>query len=289
VDAALSLAPPTTHDIAARSRIALCYLWRHGRLPDLDDPQTFTEFVQYGKLHDRNLHMVAFADKIAAKAMVAERLGDRWVTPTLWMGEFLPATPVWPLPFVVKAHHGCNQNAFVRTGCEDWAAIRRAAHRWVRRDYAGVWLDEWLYRHLPRGLLVEPFIGSGGQLPIDYKFYVFAGRAEYVQVHLDRERAHRWMLFDRCWRQVSTRHGDTPPLPASLSHLIEAAEALGRQFDFVRVDLYETDGTPRFGEMTFYPGSGLDPFDPPRLDAEIGAHWARARREPSSRPPSLSP
>jgi len=41
----------------------------------------------------------------------------------------------------------------------------------------------------------------------------------------------------------------------------------------VRVDFYEIDGHPRFGEMTFYPGSGLDPFDPPALDAMLGDRW----------------
>lgn len=52
--------------------------------------------------------------------------------------------------------------------------------------------------------------------------------------------------------------------------MIAAAETLGRAFDFVRVDLYDLGVIPRFGEMTFYPGSGLDPFDPPRLGFGTG-------------------
>ena len=60
--------------------------------------------------------------------------------------------------------------------------------------------------------------------------------------------------------------------------MIEAAETLGQGFDFVRVDFYEIDGAPRFGEMTFYPGSGLDPFDPPEIDLILGRLWAEARR-----------
>ena len=30
--------------------------------------------------------------------------------------------------------------------------------------------------------------------------------------------------------------------------------------------------------MTFYPGSGLDPFDPDALDLWLGQLWAEARR-----------
>jgi hypothetical protein len=58
-----------------------------------------------------------------------------------------------------------------------------------------------------------------------------------------------------------------------LGRMIEGAELLGAEFDFVRVDLYDCNGHPRFGEMTFYPGSGLDPVDPPALDLTMGALW----------------
>ena len=62
--------------------------------------------------------------------------------------------------------------------------------------------------------------------------------------------------------------------------MIDAAEELGRDFDFVRVDFYEVDGRPRFGEMTFYPGSGLEPVEPPWLDLEMGRQWREAARLP---------
>jgi hypothetical protein len=190
----------------------------------------------------------------------------------------LPAAPDWPLPFVVKSRHGCNQRVFVRDGDEDWAHIRRRASRWMRRPY-GKWLDEWLYRDIELGLLVEPFVGVEGELPIDYKLYVFGGRVEYVQVHIRRERAHRWIILDRDWRRVSAPGTDPDPaMPLSLSAMIEAAEQLGRSMDFVRIDFYEVRGRPLFGEMTFYPGSGLDAFNPVALDADMGARWLAAVR-----------
>lgn len=266
----------------AALRIPIIYLWRHARLPDLADPQRFTELVQLRKLHDRDPMMPRLADKVGVKQLVADRIGDEWIVPTLWHGTTLPERPQWPQPFVVKSRHGCNQCAFVRSGgATGWRALRRRASRWVRGGYAGCgWLDEWGYRGIPRGLLVEPFIGAGGRLPIDYKLYVFGGRVEYVQVHLDREHRHRWVVFDRDWRRVSSDRGDHPRPPASLARMIEAAEALAARFDFVRIDMYDIDGRPRFGEMTFYPGSGLDPFDPVGLDTEMGRLWLAARARP---------
>ncbi|MEG3174635.1 ATP-grasp fold amidoligase family protein [Sphingomonas sp. RB3P16] len=261
----------------ARWRIYLTYWWRHGRWPRLDDPQTFTELVQARKLAGADRAMVRMADKLVAKAIVAERLGVDWIIPTLWHGTELPPIPAWPTPFVVKARHGCNQTAFVFDDAADWDDVRRRAAGWMRSTY-GYWLDEDLYARIPRGLVVEPFVGAPPVLPIDYKFYVFGGRVEYVQVHLGRGGRHRWILFDRQWRRVSSATDDRDPTPpVTLGQMIVAAERLSDGRDFVRVDLYEIDGRPLFGEMTFYPGSGLDPFSPVSLDAELGAHWLRAK------------
>ena len=66
------------------------------------------------------------------------------------------------------------------------------------------------------------------------------------------------------------------PAPINLESMLASAEEIARPFDFARVDFYEIDGKPKFGEITFYPGSGLDPFDPPELDAEFGALWLAA-------------
>ena len=272
MDIALSHNAPIDR-AAALLRINLTYLWRHRRLPDLAAPRLFTELVQLRKLYDRDARMPRFADKVAVKALVAERLGRDWVVPTLWEGARLPERSRWSQAIVVKSRHGCNQNAFLR-GDADWPAVRARAARWVRSSYGG-WLDEWLYAHVPRGVLIEPFVGVGHRLPVDYKFYVFGGRVSHVQVHLDRGVAHRWMMHDRDWCPLA----DGAPRiarPSALGEMIAAAEELARDFDFARIDLYQPVAKPLFGEISFYPGSGLDRFDPTGLDAELGDLWLRA-------------
>ena len=125
--------------------------------------------------------------------------------------------------------------------------------------------------------MIEPFIGDAGKLPVDYKIYTFGGRATHIQVHLDRENRHRWILFDRDWQRVSAPTADADPeKPLSLSRMLIAAEKLGRGFDFVRADFYEVDDQPLFGELTFYPGSGLDKFHPVSLDEDLGQLWRAA-------------
>lgn len=269
------LDPPTAPG-SSTFRIQLTYWWRHRRLARLRSPRLFTEWIQHRKLHDRDPRLPRLADKVLAKAYAAERLGRAWITPTLWRGTSLPAEPAWTFPYVVKARHGCGHNVVVTAPAEHAEAVRQS-RRWMRRTY-GAWLDEWLYGQIEAGLLVEPFIGAGPALPVDYKIFVFGGEARFIQVHLGRgDGKHRWLVFDPDWRRVSPPSADRdPPAPPSLTAMLRAAERLGEGFRFVRADFYDVAGRARFGELTFYPGSGLERVEPARLDLLMGLLWSAA-------------
>ena len=260
--------------VLARLRISLSYWWRHGHFPELDSPRTFTEWVQWRKLNERSLVLAAMTDKGRSKTMVAATLGPEWVVPTLWQGTAAPETPPWPVPFVIKSSHGCNQVAIVRDVARDWPQALTRSRKWTRSSY-GRWLDEWLYSKSPPGLIVEPFIGQGEVPPVDYKVYVFNGVAAVMQVHSERTTNHRWVQYDCSWNRLS--NGADVAAPEGLTAIIEAAEALGRGHDFLRVDFYDLPGQPLFGEFCLYPGSGLDRFDPVSLDVLLGEKWAAAR------------
>lgn len=275
--AGAAASPDTAQDALARTRVLLTYLWRHGRLPDLAAAPRFTEQVQLRKLTDRDPRQTLLLDKIAAKTLAADRLGPEWATPTLWQGLALPDHAPFAIPAILKARHGCNQYAVLREApsAAAWRTLQARAERWTARPF-GFWLSEWAYRDVPRGLLAEPLLGGGPALPIDYKIYVFGGRATHVQVHLDRAGAHRWVLHDRTFRQL-VPSADCPTAPRSLPAMLAAAEELARGFDFLRIDFYEIDGKPRFGEFCLYPGSGLDPFAADWIDFELGALWRAAQ------------
>lgn len=261
--------------IPAWCRVHLTYLWQHRRALRLRAPRRFTEWVQHRKLHDRDPRLPTLVDKVAVKAVVATALGSEWITPTLWDGHVLPISPPAPLPLVVKARHGCGHIAFVRTAAE-WAAARVETARWSKVRY-GRWLDEWAYAGVPAGLLIEPYLGQEEALPIDYKLFVFGGRAAFVQVHLDRATAHRWIVMNRDWVRASPPTRDPDPVrPATLDQLIAGAERLARGHQFLRIDCYEIAGQPLFGEVTIYPGSGLLPVVPASLDRHMGELWRQA-------------
>ncbi len=273
---ALALAPPFPLALPAphwaRWRVAIAYRWRHGRWPDLDSPTRFTEWLQWRKLNDRRHGLALLTDKAHAKAIAAVRLGPRRCIPTLWLGTELPEVAPWPMPFIVKANHGCGQFVVVRRAA-DYARAKAAAKGWIKRAYGG-WLDEWHYGAARRLVLVEAYIG-GAELPMDYKVYVFGGRARLVQVHAARGTNHRWTQFDRNWTPLSDDPIDAEK-PACLAGMLDAAEAMAGNEAFLRVDFYCEGGALKFGEYCLYPGSGLDRFTPDRLDLQLGALWTRS-------------
>jgi hypothetical protein len=263
-----------------RTAVTIEFLYFHRRLPRLDHPQTFCEKIAHRKLHDRDPRMPRLADKILAKEDVAEVLGPEWLIPTIWSGERLPprAERNWPIPYVLKANHGSNFNYFVLSEeDQDWDRIEQKAEQWLKGGY-GRDEFEWIYTQIRPGLLVEPFVGTRGVAPPDYKFFVFGGRTVYIQVDLGRLQKHRQLFYDVNWQRQKIEYicpwtDEEVPPPRSLAKMIETANKLGAAFPFVRVDLYEIEGKPYFGEMTFYPNSGRFVFKPESTELMLGQLW----------------
>ena len=52
--------------------------------------------------------------------------------------------------------------------------------------------------------------------------------------------------------------------------MITIAEKISGGFKFLRVDLYNVKGKMCFGELTFYPASGMGAFVPEEWDEKLG-------------------
>jgi hypothetical protein len=261
--------------------LSLDFLLTNRRLPRLHPPRTFNEKIIHRKLYVRDPQMPLMADKVLVKNHVASVLGPEWVIPTVWSGSSLPPRENrhWPIPYVLKANHGSGWNLFVRSEADqDWERIERAAERWLARTY-GADLREWLYAQIQPQVLVEPLAGDvANSALMDFKVFVFGGKAIYVEVDTDRQTGHRRCFYDRNWTpQPFTLEFplETRPIkpPQSLDRMLRAAELLSGDFSFVRVDFYEVEGRPLFGEITFYPDSGRGRFRPSAYDASLGELW----------------
>ena len=139
-------------------------------------------------------------------------------------------------------------------------------------------LGEWAYTVAEPSFLLEEWIGDEDVAPIDYKFFVFDGIVKMIQVDEDRFKNHRLSLFDREWNPINAskdlwQEADSKVRPVSLPEMIRIAELIGKPFDFMRVDLFDTPTGIYFGETTPYPGGGLSPFKPTTFDEKLGSYW----------------
>ena len=54
--------------------------------------------------------------------------------------------------------------------------------------------------------------------------------------------------------------------------MISLAERLSKNEPFLRVDFYNVEGKIYFGELTFYPASGMIPWTTEEADNKIGKY-----------------
>lgn len=274
----LSLSSPVLQCLSKERLLGVQFALLHRKRMHLHPPLTFSEKIQFRKLFEKDPDFSLYSDKVRVKELVHNTLGSEWVIPTLWSGTTLPEKPPGPFPLVLKSNHASGWNYFLRAP-ENWnlERLRPRVRNWLATDWHPRLVEDF-YNEIPRQLLIEPMLGDPSKSLTDYKFFVFGGRVCYVQVDTNRNSNHKRVFFNRNWtRQTFSLMYplETAPVPAPrhLSEMIFAAETLAAKFSFARVDLYDLDDHPRFGEMTFCPGSGFERFNPEESDLALGSLW----------------
>ena len=112
---------------------------------------------------------------------------------------------------------------------------------------------------------------------IDYKIMCFNGKAQCSFLCLNRRSKEGLNVdfYDLNWNKMPfERHYKQSNIvmekPENYDLMIELAEKLAKNIPFVRVDFYDIKGKVYFGELTFYPGSGMEEFNPEEWDKKLG-------------------
>lgn len=263
--------------VSDRDYVSRLYEAKLGSCPNLDRPRGFNEKILVKMLSDRRPLLTFFADKLRVRDFVREA-SPRLRLPTLyWWSNRAVGIPFDALPneFVLKANHGSGWVRIVKdkalVSARDLSALGK---RWLASGFTIVG-REWSYKNVRRALYAEQLLQHEARIPPDYKLFVFGGRVRLIQVDRDRFKRHTQVLYDERWNliagTVAAAQGEPAERPVSLAAMVKAAKALACGVDFVRVDLYEIDGQPYFGELTSSPNKGLSPFRPASLDLLLGS------------------
>lgn len=266
------------HVVTDKLYAQIRYWLKFDRLPNLQNPQTFTEKIQHIKLYERTEIRKAFADRTRVRDYVADKIGEQHLIPLHGIYEELD-TGVWdslPSQFVLKANHGCGMLEIVRDKRQaDYDSIHRQTENWKHTDYYKVG-REWAYKDLPRTILAEQLLlDSEGSIPNDYKFFCFHGRVKIIQIDIDRFGDQRRNLYDRNFNPLDAtllypNYKGTILKPDRLEEALEIAEVLSSEINFMRVDLYLMANDIYFGELTNYPGNGFVEFEPQHMAHKMG-------------------
>lgn len=112
----------------------------------------------------------------------------------------------------------------------------------------------------------------------DYKIHCFNDTPKVILVCRDRfsELGLTEDFFDQDWNHLDIQRETHPnssvkiEKPAELDKMLELAETLSKDIPFLRSDFYTIGGRVYFGELTFYPASGLERFVPESFDKKLG-------------------
>lgn len=245
--------------------LKICYKLAMGKKLDLKNPQTFSEKLQWLKLHDRKPEYTKLVDKYECKKIIAEKIGEEYVIPTLGVWDRFDDIDFDSLPqqFVLKCTHDSGSVILVRDKQElDISAAKRKLEKSLKKNYyySG---REWPYKNVTPRILAEERISEGA--PDDYKFYMFQGEMDSVMVCTDRDSGNtQYRFYDRDWNRLYYQKPELEPAgdvgrPACFPEMIEIAEKLSKDFVHVRVDLYNVGEKVYFGELTMFDQSGFVP------------------------------
>lgn len=250
---------------------------------DLNNPQTFNEKIQYLKLHNRKPQYTMMVDKYEVRKYISELIGKEYLIPLLGVWNNTEEIDFDRLPnqFVLKCNHNSGLGMCI---CKDKKLIdvnkvKKELDRGLEQDYY-MKRREWPYKNVKRKIVCEKYMEdkNGADELSDYKVLCFNGVPKLVEYHTGRfGSVHTQDYYDLEWNQTKiTNIGmnvlDIPAeKPVCLDEMLELSSILAKDIPHVRVDWYVINGELYFGELTFFDGSGLDPFSSLEDDKLLGS------------------
>lgn len=256
------------------------YKIRIGKKLNIDKPISFNEKLQWLKLYDRKPEYIPMVDKYAVRNIIQQKIGDEYLIPLLGVWNHAEDINFEQLPnqFVLKCTHDSGSVIFCKDKSDfDFESAKKSLDRHLKKS-GYIHGREWPYKEVPRRIIAEKYMvdESGTELK-DYKVLCFNGVPKLIELHSGRYGEHTQDFYDTNWNRTSITQCGTPlsstgyPVPDSLNEMISLSSILSKGIPHLRVDWYSIYGKLYFSELTFFDGSGFDPFDNSADDELLGS------------------
>lgn len=273
---------PISRVLPDKAFLKLQYRLILGKKLNLKNPQTFNEKLQWLKLYDRNPDYIPLVDKYEVKKYIKEMIGEEYVVPTLGIWDSVEEIDFNSLPeqFVLKCTHDSGSTIICKNKTTfDVGAAKAKLNKRLHSNLFW-WGREWPYKNVKPRILAEKYLTNGDRRDdlSDYKVHNFNGVPKMVLVCKNRFGEHGMSddFFTVDWEHIPVQRPASPnskvsiEKPKQLAVMIELSKRLSANIPFVRTDFYTVQNKVYFGELTFYPGTGMLPFEPDYYDKMFG-------------------
>ena len=276
------LSKPISNFLPDKIYLKWVYSLTFNRKLNLKNPTTFNEKLQWLKLYNRKAEYTTYVDKYKVRDYIAKTLGEEYLIPLLGVWEDPEDIDFDALPekFVLKCNHN---SGFGMCICTDKSKlnvqkVKKELKKGLKQNYY-LSSREWPYKNVERKIICEQYmVDSSGTELKDYKLWCFNGRVKLILTCAERfsKTGLKENFYSPEWELLDLKrptHGNTDyeiEKPVNLEKMIGFAEKLSNNIPFLRVDFYEVDGQLYFGELTFFPASGTEKFEPEKYDLILG-------------------
>jgi len=264
--------------------IKIYYEYYSGKKLDLDNPVEFYEKISWYKVFFRPKILNTLADKYEVRKFIEVNIGKQYLNELYGVYDNPEDIDFDSLPneFIIKANHTNGHNLIVNNkGSLDKQKVIKLFRKWLGKNQYYRRGQEWAYKDIEPKIIIEKFLKEDNKSDlVDYKYYCFDGKAEFINVHLDRTNDHKQGFFDLDFNLLPFgKNSNYKSIssgiekPSNLDEMTKLSETLARNLPFVRVDFYSINGKSIFGEMTFYPGDARKSFYPEEYNNIIGDYF----------------
>lgn len=262
--------------------LKILYRAKLKRKCNIKKPELFNEKLQWLKLYDRKPEYSQMVDKWEVRSYIADLIGEDYLIPSYGVYNSCDEIDVDKLPdaFVIKCTHDSG-SVEICTDKNIWDKEKAFANlnKSLKRNYYKAY-REWPYINVKPRLIIEEYMHDEESDDLkDYKIMCFNGKVKIIEVHENRfnnDKEHTQTFYTEKWEKLEISQPfsyptkEDRPKPAQLDKMIELSELIAKDMIHARIDWYVVNGKILFGEITFYDGSGFEPFTKIEYDKYLG-------------------